>query len=70
MEKLSLSIQDKVGKDVWHPVHVYKDGLGLPHLLFADNVLLFCEASTLQVQLVMDNLRYFCQAFGFKGKIG
>lgn len=62
MEKLALFIQSKVDCGAWKPIHVSKGRPALSHLLFADDVLLFCEASVQQVQVVMRALDEFCQA--------
>ena len=35
-------------------------------ILFADNVMLFCEASTEQIKVVMDTLEEFCSASGLR----
>ena len=44
MEKLSLMISDKVELGLWKLVRVTRDGMGISHLLFADDLLLFVEA--------------------------
>lgn len=66
MEKLSLSIQSKVDSGIWHPIQVSRGGPGISHLLFADDVLLFCEASEARVRLVTATLHEFCQASRLK----
>jgi len=66
MEKLSLSIQQKVLSGIWKPIHVSKGGPPLSHILFADDVMLFCEASIEQVKVVMDTLEEFCSASGLR----
>jgi len=62
MEKLSLSIQQKVLSGIWKPIQVSKGGPELSYILFADDGMLFCEASTKQVKVVMDTLEEFCSA--------
>ncbi|KEH22380.1 hypothetical protein MTR_7g445910 [Medicago truncatula] len=64
MEKLALSIQSKVQQGIWRLVHLSHKGPGLSHLLFADDVLLFSEATPDQTKVVMDTLNEFCIAFG------
>jgi hypothetical protein len=66
MEKLSLSIQQKVLSGIWKPIQVSKGGPQLSHVLFADDVMLFCEASTEQVKVVLDTLEEFCSASGLR----
>jgi len=51
MEKLSPSIQQKVLSGIWKPIQVSKGGPQLSHILFADDVMLFCKASTEQVKV-------------------
>ena len=66
MEKLSLSIQHKVLSGIWKPIHVSKGGPQLSHILFADDVMLFCEASIEQVKVVIDTLDEFFSASGLR----
>ena len=66
MEKFSLSIQQKVLRGIWKPIQVSKGGPQLSHILFADDVMLFCKASTEQVKVVMDTLEEFCSASELK----
>lgn len=66
MEKLALSIQEKVAKGIWHPVHISRGGPGISHLLFTNDIVLFCKARNSQVKMVLDTLNDFCAAFGFK----
>lgn len=51
MEKLALSIQSKVNST---------------YFLFANDILLFCEATPEQVEVVMETLDDFCMASGIK----
>lgn len=43
MEKLSVMIQQKVADGSWKLIRVTKNGLGISHLLFVDDVFLFCN---------------------------
>jgi hypothetical protein len=64
MEKLSCLISKKVSDKVWQPIHVSKNGLGISHLLFADDVLLFIKANKTQICSLIDVLTSFCNALG------
>ena len=59
MEKLSAMILEKVELGLWKPVRISRDGLGISHLLFADDLLLFTEAKMSQINLVMQVLKEF-----------
>lgn len=45
MEKLSLHIQQMVEDKQWQPITMAKNGPGLSHFLFADDVFLFCKTN-------------------------
>jgi len=64
MEKLSWLINKKVSDKVWQPIHVSKNGPGISHLLFADDVLLFIKANKTQIRSLIDVLTSFCNALG------
>ncbi|XP_057419083.1 uncharacterized protein LOC130713326 [Lotus japonicus] len=66
MERLAIQIQKLVTQGTWKPVRITKDGVGISHLFFADDVLLFCQASKEQLQLVNNTLKEFCEASGMK----
>lgn len=44
IEKLSIMIQKRVQVGEWHTIYIAKGGLGISHLLFADDVMLFCKS--------------------------
>ena len=66
MEKLAVYINKKVDNGVWSPVAVSRGGPRFSHLLFADDVMLFCKASSSQVKMVLSTLNDFCMASGMK----
>ncbi|CAL0325278.1 unnamed protein product [Lupinus luteus] len=66
MEKLALLISQKVDSGIWHPIKLSRGGPSISHLLFADDVLLFCKATNSQVRFVSSTLNDFCKASGLK----
>ncbi|XP_057446239.1 uncharacterized protein LOC130738288 [Lotus japonicus] len=66
MERLALLIQKRVNEGSWHPICITKEGIGISHLFFADDVLLFCQAKKSQMKVVADTLRDFCDTSGMR----
>ena len=64
MEKLSVMINNKVAEGLWKPIRICRTGPGISHLLFADDVLLFCNGKKSQVRLVMEIMQNFCNMSG------
>jgi hypothetical protein len=64
MERLSHIIADQVEAQYWKPMRAGRYGPEISHLLFADDLLLFAEASIEQAHCVMHCLEMFCQASG------
>jgi hypothetical protein len=66
MERLSHIIADQVEAEYWKPMRAGRYGPQISHLLFADDLLLFAEASIEKAHCVMHCLDLFCQASGQK----
>ncbi|XP_057426304.1 uncharacterized protein LOC130719710 [Lotus japonicus] len=67
LETLIVLIPKKrVDEKSWKPVRITKEGIGISRLFFADDVLLFCQANKVQMQVVADTLKDFCEASGIR----
>ncbi|KAL6272731.1 hypothetical protein ACE6H2_023423 [Prunus campanulata] len=66
MEKLSHLIQQKTHARSWKPVQICQGGPKISHLFFADDLILFGEASIHQALLMKRCLDDFCQLSGQK----
>lgn len=45
MERLAYDIQKEVSGGAWKPIHISRGGTGISHLFFADDLMLFGEAT-------------------------
>ncbi|CAL1399429.1 unnamed protein product [Linum trigynum] len=64
MERLSHTIVEEVRSKNWNPMRLSLAGPDLSHLFFADDLVLFAEASPKHADVVMSCLERFCQASG------
>ncbi|XP_072071612.1 uncharacterized protein [Arachis hypogaea] len=64
MERLACFISKQVDEGIWDGVAVSRGGPRVSHLMFADDLLLFCKAKKSQVQNVVHTLELFCKASG------
>lgn len=66
MERLNQVIEEAVIGGRWKPIYASRGGPLLSNLFFADDIMLFAEASTDQATVIMDCLQCFCNASGQK----
>nr|GMD60352.1 Retrovirus-related Pol polyprotein LINE-1 [Ipomoea batatas] len=64
MEVLSQAITTRVSVGAWKGIQLSASGPTLSHLCFANNLVLFSEASTDQVDVIRDCLDRFCEVSG------
>lgn len=61
LEKLSHFINEAVERGQWIPLSITSRGPHLSHVCFADDIVLFGEASTSQLSCMTSILDSFCQ---------
>jgi hypothetical protein len=66
IERLFHLIGIAVNHDIWKPVRITRGGPTISHLAFADDLILFAEANTEQVQSMAAILDLFCSSSGQK----
>nr|KYP69874.1 Retrovirus-related Pol polyprotein LINE-1 [Cajanus cajan] len=66
IERLFQLITKEVEAKRWKPIRLAKDGPPLSHLAFADDLILFSEASMNQAEIIRDCLDRFCASSGQK----
>ncbi|XP_073051702.1 uncharacterized protein [Primulina eburnea] len=64
IERLSHIICQAVHNGSWKAIRLSRNGPLLSHLLFADDMLLFAEASIDQLHIIMECLNKFCTSSG------
>lgn len=64
MEKLACYIQSSVNKRLWIPTSISRNGFDVSHLFFADDLMLFAEATTGQLREVLKCLEDFSSLSG------
>ncbi|WZZ33856.1 hypothetical protein YC2023_017257 [Brassica napus] len=66
MERLCHLIDEAVVEKKWKPISLSRGGPKLSHICFADDLILFAEASVVQVRVIRRVLETFCRASGQK----
>lgn len=66
LERLCHLIDAEVGRKAWKPISLSQGGPKLSHVFFADDLILFAEASVSQVRVIRRVLERFCLASGQK----
>lgn len=64
IERLSHMIRNLEDEGLWRGVRVSRNGPSLSHLFFADDMILFGEASEAQLKVMMDCINRFCASSG------
>ncbi|KAA3482794.1 Retrovirus-related Pol polyprotein LINE-1 [Gossypium australe] len=66
VERLSHLINQALFYKQWKPIKLSCNGPPLTHLFFADDLVLFAEASMEQVDIIKETMTKFCEASGQK----
>lgn len=66
IERLFHLINAAVEYKFWSPIQLSRGGPKLSHLAFADDLMLFAEASADQVEIIKTTLKLFCDSSGQK----
>ena len=57
---------DDIEDGHWSPIHLSTNGPPISHLFFADGLILFGEASSMQVEAMISCMERFCSSSGLK----
>ncbi|XP_031120447.1 uncharacterized protein LOC116023586 [Ipomoea triloba] len=66
MERLAYEIQSKANAGRWKPTRISRGGIGISHLFFADDLMLFGETSERQANIMKECLKNFSRASGLQ----
>ena len=66
LERLNHVISEAVENGAWKPIQLSRTGPNLSHIFFADDLILFTEASVDHIKTVMMCLEIFCSMSGQK----
>ncbi|XP_019168955.1 PREDICTED: uncharacterized protein LOC109164864 [Ipomoea nil] len=66
MERLAYDIQREVSRGNWKPISISRGGIGISHLFFADDLMLFGEAIERQAKVMSDCLDRLSRVSGLK----
>lgn len=66
IERLNQVIEEAIIQGSWKPIYASRGGPQLSKLFFADDIILFAEATTDQALVIHDCLSRFCNASGQK----
>ncbi|GMI65822.1 hypothetical protein like AT3G24255 [Hibiscus trionum] len=66
MERLSHAINRRVDRGDWKSIRLSRNGPSISHLFFADDLVLFAEASMEQMLTIKATLDLFCECSGHK----
>ena len=64
IERLAQLINMVVDAKLWDPIHIFRYGAKLSHLIFADDLVLLTKASLDHIRLIKGILDLFCDSSG------
>ncbi|GLT50394.1 hypothetical protein SLA2020_238810 [Shorea laevis] len=64
MEKLAQMIQRRVDSKAWKPLSLSRGGVSISHLFYADDLMLFAQASGAQLDVILECLDQFAKSSG------